>query len=229
MSSPKRKQRRWCARAWIPSRRDPAAQHYCGRLADWSDIELQDDVLAAEDLRARFVAHGSRLPGCGAGHCSGGLCGGVGSATRCLTRRRWAARCISARGPRAAPPLRRLRSAPGSTSTGRSRALLTPSSFLRLCGRCCLRRCGARSAACWWMAGRTATTLRCACSSIPPTPSAFFPLPAFARRTCSNTWIACSTIVSPASGDANPSLHNEPAAFLSAIARPQCNGRQSSR
>ncbi len=59
---------------------DSAAQHHRGRLPHRRDLELQDDVLAAEDLRATAVAHGAGLSRCCAGHCAGGLCGQLGGA-----------------------------------------------------------------------------------------------------------------------------------------------------
>ena len=62
------------------SRRHSAAQHYRGRFAHRGDIELQDDVLAAKDLRAAAVAHSPGLSRRRAGHCAGGFRGQLGGA-----------------------------------------------------------------------------------------------------------------------------------------------------
>ena len=56
------------------ARRDSAAQHHCGRFAYRRHFQLQDDVLAAEDLCAPLVAHGAGLSRRRAGYCAGGFC-----------------------------------------------------------------------------------------------------------------------------------------------------------
>ena len=71
------------SRLGSPAGRDSASEHHRGRFPHRRDLELQDDVLAAEDLRAPAVAHGAGLSRCRAGHCAGGLCRHLGGAA-CL-------------------------------------------------------------------------------------------------------------------------------------------------
>jgi hypothetical protein len=114
-----------------------------------------------------------------------------------------AARSTSARGRAAAPPFSRSPGVRQSTSTHRKRATSIQNFSSPPSGPCSSSLCGDANAACCATAAPTATTSQCACSSIPPTPSAYWSPPDFARRRCWTISTAFSTTASPATGAAS--------------------------
>ena len=92
----------------FPARRDSAAQHHRGRLPNRRHVQLQDDVLAAEDLRAPPVAHRAGLSRRCAGHCARWTLSPPPWRAWPLTRPPWAAQFTSAPGPRGSATIQQI-------------------------------------------------------------------------------------------------------------------------